>query len=324
MVVVTHEDQQTNSGNRGHAPVLLEETIEHLAVKPGGRYIDATFGGGGHSRAMLDASGPDGAVLAIDADPDAIHRAVDLVTQFDDRFQIVQGNFESIDTIAGEREFEQVDGILFDLGLSSFQFDEHERGFSLHAETTLDMRLDPSVSGPTARDIVNEWSQEEIADVIFRFGEERRSRRIARAIVNRRSEEPIETNAELASIVERAVGGRRGARIHPATKTFQALRIAVNRELEVLETALAKAVDLLKSGGRLAVISFHSLEDRIVKQYFQRESRDCICPADLPVCVCDHKSTLRIVTRRTVSPGEDEIHANPRSRSARLRVAERI
>lgn len=324
MVVVAHEDQQTGSENRGHMPVMLGETIEHLVVQSNGRYIDATFGGGGHSRAILDASSPDGMLLAIEADPAAVDRAEPLREMFGERFQIVQGNFEAIDKIARESEFDPVDGILFDLGLSSFQLDERERGFSLHADSPLDMRLDPNATGPTARDIVNEWAQEEIADIIFQFGEERRSRRIARAIAERRESAPIETNAELAAIVERAVGGRRGARIHPATKTFQAIRIAVNRELQVLETALSKARDLLNPGGRLAVISFHSLEDRIVKQFFQREARDCVCPPDLPVCVCDHKATLRIVTRRPLSASEDEIYANPRSRSARLRIAERI
>ncbi len=303
---------------------MLNETIDLLAIKPGGRYIDATFGGGGHSRAILDASAPDGTLLALDADPAAIERSSGLVRDFKERLTIVQANFARLADVAADHEFDQVNGILFDLGLSSFQFDQHERGFSMHADVRLDMRLDPDAEGPTAWEIVNEWPPEQIADVIYQFGEERRSRRVARVIADRRVESPISTNAELAEIVQAAVGGRRGARIHPATKTFQALRIAVNQELDVLRTGLVAARDLLAPGGRLAVISFHSLEDRIVKQFFQREARDCVCPPDFPVCNCDHKSSLRIITRRPVSPTDEEQRSNPRSRSARLRVAERI
>jgi 16S rRNA (cytosine1402-N4)-methyltransferase len=324
VVIVAQEHQRTEQSGQGHLPVLLTEAIEYLGIRPGGRYVDATFGGGGHARAILDASAPDGSLLALDADPAAIERAGPLLDEFPERFRIAQANFANLADTARTFGFEQVDGILFDLGLSSFQFDEQERGFSLHSEAKLDMRLDPGAEGPTAWEIVNEWDQDQIADVIYQFGEERRSRRIARAIVNRRGEQPIETNAELAGIVEAALGGRKGARIHPATTTFQAIRIAVNSELEALKKALVAARDLLRSGGRVAVISFHSLEDRIVKQYFQQEARDCICPADFPVCNCDHEATVRIITRRVVTASDDEIKANPRSRSARLRVAERI
>jgi 16S rRNA (cytosine1402-N4)-methyltransferase len=324
VVTVTWQNPEMGVSTPGHVPVMLNETIELLDVKPGGRYIDATFGGGGHSRAILDRSAPAGQLLALDADPAAVERGRSLVRESSARLTVVHANFAVVLDVAREHGFEQINGILFDLGLSSFQFDEHERGFSLHADVRLDMRLDPTSEGPTAWEIVNEWPQDQIANVIYRYGEERRSRRIARAIVDRRDQDPIETNAELAGIVESALGGQRGARIHPATKTFQAIRIAVNQELDSLGTALKSALDLLAPGGRVAVIAFHSLEDRIVKQFFQQEARDCICPPDLPVCNCDHKSTLRLVTRRPVIPTDEEQRANPRSRSARLRVAERI
>jgi 16S rRNA (cytosine1402-N4)-methyltransferase len=321
---VTCSNPGSGVSGSGHVPVLLDEVVEHLAVRPGGRYIDATFGGGGHTRAILDRSSPDGVVLALDADPAAIERAQQLQEEFPDRLRIIHANFARIREIAEENQFEQPDGILLDLGLSSFQFDEHERGFSLHADVRLDMRLDPTAEGPTAWEIVNEWPANDIADVIYQYGEERRSRRIARVIESRREAKAIDTNRDLAEIVQSALGGRRGARIHPATKTFQGIRIAVNRELDVLRVALEAGRDLLASGGRIAIIAFHSLEDRIVKQFFQQEARDCICPADLPVCNCDHKSTLRIITRRPIMPGDEEQRRNPRSRSARLRVAERI
>jgi 16S rRNA (cytosine1402-N4)-methyltransferase len=324
VVTVTWQNPETGVSNPGHVPVMLNETIELLDVKPGGRYIDATFGGGGHSRAILERCAPQGELLALDADPAAVERGCSMAREFPTRLAVIHANFAFVRDVAREHGFEKVNGILFDLGLSSFQFDEHERGFSLHADVRLDMRLDPTAEGPTAWEIVNEWPQDQIANVIYQYGEERRSRRIARAIVDRRDQNPIETNAELAAIVESALGGRRGARIHPATKTFQAIRIAVNRELDSLGTGLISARDLLAPGGRVAVISFHSLEDRIVKQFFQQEARDCICPPDLPVCNCDHKSTLRLITRRPIVPTDEEQGANPRSRSGRLRVAERM
>jgi 16S rRNA (cytosine1402-N4)-methyltransferase len=308
----------------GHVPVLLDATLDLLKVKPGGRYIDATFGGGGHAREMLERSAPNGTVLALDADPAAVRRAGPLLETYPDRLTVRHANFRDIADEAHRAGISPVDGVLFDLGLSSYQFDERERGFSLHSDSRLDMRLNPDERGPTAWDIVNTWPEEELASVIYRYGEETRSRRIAREIVRRREESPVETNAELAEIVQRALGGRRGARIHPATRTFQGIRIAVNRELEALQSGLTGALDVLEPGGRLAVISFHSLEDRIVKQFFQRESRDCICPPELPVCQCDHKASLRILTRRPVTPDESELRSNPRSRSAKLRVAERL
>jgi 16S rRNA (cytosine1402-N4)-methyltransferase len=317
-------DQDTEQTAQGHIPVMLAEVIQYLNVQPGGQYIDATFGGGGHSQAILEASEPNGSVLALDADPAAIERSAPLKSQFGDRFSIAHANFSELSVVATRLGFENVNGILFDLGLSSFQLDQHERGFSLHADTRLDMRLNPEREGLSAWEIINQWDAEQIAEVLFHFGEERQSRRVARMIVDRRAIQPINTNAELAEIVETAVGGRRGKRIHPATRTFQAIRIAVNEELDALRSGLNAARDLLGGGGRVAVISFHSLEDRIVKQFFQLEARDCICPPDFPVCNCDHKSSLRIITRRVVTASDEEIRANPRSRSARLRVAERI
>lgn len=321
MVTVRKPGFDTGSTNSGHVSVLLTETIDLLDVRPGGRYIDCTFGGGGHCREVLRSSSPAGQVLALDADPAALLRATELQDEYPGRLTLIQANFARLGDVAREYGFVDVDGIMFDLGLSSFQFNEHDRGFSLHADVRLDMRLDPNADGPTAWDIINCWDGDDIADVIYQFGEERRSRKIARFIVDRR---PIETNQELASVVEAAMGGRRGARIHPATRTFQALRIRVNDELGALRAALSDAVELTRPGGRIAVIAFHSLEDRIVKQFFQQEARDCVCPASFPVCNCDHKSTLRRVTRGGVTPGHEEVTQNPRSRSARLRVAERI
>jgi 16S rRNA (cytosine1402-N4)-methyltransferase len=324
VVAVTHLNPETGRSDSGHVPVLFDETIDLLAISAGGRYIDATFGGGGHSRAILEQSAPDGVLLALDADPAAVERSRQLRQEFAGRLTVVHANFARLRAVGPLNGFDQVNGILFDLGLSSFQFDEHDRGFSIHSDARLDMRLDPEAEVPTAWNIVNEWEPEQIADVIYQYGEERRSRHIARVIADRRKSNPIETNRELAEIVQSALGGRRGARIHPATRTFQAIRIAVNGELDALQSGLEAGRDLLAPGGRLAVISFHSLEDRITKQFFQQEARDCICPPDFPVCNCDHKSTLRIITRRPVMASEDEQRANPRSRSARLRVAERI
>jgi 16S rRNA (cytosine1402-N4)-methyltransferase len=309
----------------GHQPVLLPEAIALLAPGPGGRYLDGTFGGGGHTRAILTASAPDGLVLALDADPSAISRAETLAASLEapGRLRPVRANFGDLAEIACEAGLAPLDGVLLDLGLSSFQLGEAGRGFSFQADGPLDMRFDPSV-GATAAELVNHLPEAELAETIWRFGEEPHSRRIARAIVQERGREPILTTGRLATIVERASGGRRGRAVHPATKTFQALRIATNAELEVLEAALRGAVDVLAPGGRLVVIAFHSLEDRIVKRFLERESTTCVCPPQLPVCVCDHRPRLQRLTRRAVRPSADEITANPRSRSAVLRAAARL
>ena len=276
------------------------------------------MGGGGHARGILVASAPDGDLLGIDADPMAVALAGERLAEFGQRVALVQGNFADLEEIALEHGFCPVDGILLDLGLSSLQLEAEGRGFSFQLDGPLDMRFDPSQT-TTAADLVNDLSVEELADILFRYGEERRSRRIARAIVAGR---PIHTTGELAALVERAVG-RRG-KLHPATRTFQALRIAINEELECLAEALPQALRLLVPGGRLAIISFHSLEDRKVKQFFRNEARDCLCPPEVPVCTCGHRATLGIVTKKPIRPSAEEVAANPRSRSAKLRIAYRL
>lgn len=301
----------------GHVPVLLEETMRALAVQPGGRYIDCTLGGGGHALAILERSAPGGQLLGIDADPEAIEVARERLAPYADCVRLVNDNFAGLQAICLKYDFFPVHGILFDLGLSSLQL-ESARGFSFQHDAPLDMRFDPRQE-LTAADIVNTWTEAELARLIRAYGEEARSQRIAREIVRER---PIRSTLHLARVVERAIGRRRG-RIHPATKTFQALRIAVNRELENLELALKQAVELLGFEGRLVVISYHSLEDRIVKQFMQREARDCICPPNTPTCVCGHKARLRLIGRRVITPSAAEIERNPRSRSAKLRAAER-
>lgn len=292
-----------------------------LHPQPGQCFIDATLGAGGHTLAILEATAPDGRVLALDADPRAWVVARPRLAPYGDRVQYVHANFSEIAVVARRLGFVPVHGVLFDLGLSSAQLDEPGRGFSFQNPDHLDMRYDPRIL-TTAEHLVNNLSQAELADLIYRFGEEPRSRLIARAIVAAR---PIHTTSQLAEVIVKAVGGRRGARRHPATLTFQALRIAVNDELGALTRALPAATSLLVPGGRLAVISFHSLEDRIVKEFFQRESRDCICPESPrpPVCTCGHRATLNIITRKPIMASSEEIAHNPRARSAKLRIAER-
>ena len=302
-----------------HTPVLTEEVINLLAVQRGGRYVDCTLGSGGHSRAILEASAPGGVLLGLDADPAAVQLATEALSNFAGSVRFVNANFRDLRDICDQYDFEPVHGVLFDLGLSSLQLASADRGFSFQAEAPLDMRFGPDQT-LTAADIVNEYSETDLANVIWQYGEERVSRRIARRIVAAR---PISSTTELAGIVARAVpGGRK--RIHPATRTFQALRIAVNDELTAIAEALDQAEGVLGSGGRIVVISFHSLEDRIVKQFMQRQSRDCICPPEIPVCSCDHKATLKVLTKRPVKPGDAEVSTNPRSRRARLRAAERL
>jgi 16S rRNA (cytosine1402-N4)-methyltransferase len=302
-----------------HIPVLVEETIQALAVQPGGRYIDCTLGGGGHAAAILENSSPGGQLLGIDADPKAIRVARGNLEAYSNSVLLINDNFINLQAICYKNDFLPVNGIVFDLGLSSLQLNGNGRGFSFQQKEPLDMRLNPSQT-LTAADIVNNYSEAELANIIREYGEEGYSRQIARRIVKER---PIETTLQLARTVERVIGGRRG-RIHPATKTFQALRMAVNRELENLESALTQAVDLLGFEGRLVVISYHSLEDRLVKQFMQRESKDCICPPSVPTCVCGHTASLRLIKKRVIIPSPAEVQANPRSRSARLRVAERV
>jgi 16S rRNA (cytosine1402-N4)-methyltransferase len=302
-----------------HTPVLVKEAVEALAVQPGGRYIDCTLGGGGHAVAILENSSPGGQLLGIDADPQALRMARSRLEPYRDSVLLINENFSRLQFICHKYDFYPVHGILFDLGLSSFQLNGDARGFSFQHEAELDMRFNPEQE-VTAEYIVNNFSESELARIIRTYGEEIYSSRIARRIVQER---PITTTLHLARIVEQAVRGRR-AKIHPATKTFQALRIAVNNELENLEEALKQSLNLLGIGGRMVVISYHSLEDRIVKQFMQREARNCICPPDVPRCICGHTANLRLINKKVITPSPEEVALNPRSRSARLRAAERI
>ncbi len=302
-----------------HIPVLAREVVENLAVQPGGRYIDCTLGAGGHAQAILEQSSPGGQLLGIDADPEAIKTAGARLASFGKSVLLVNDNFVNLKDICIKYDFFPVHGILFDLGLSSPQLDEEGRGFSFQSDAPLDMRFSPTQK-TTAATIVNTSSETELARLIKTYGEEINSRQIAKKIVQKR---PLNTTLELANLVEEAVGGRHG-KIHPATRTFQALRIAVNHEMENLESALNQAASLLGFGGRIVVISYHSLEDRIVKHFLQKESRDCLCPPEAMKCTCQHKASLKVITRKIVTPTFAEVEMNPRSRSAKLRAAERI
>ena len=296
-----------------------------LAPAPGSLQIDATVGGGGHTERILEASDPDGRLLGLDADGAAIARVGERLARFGDRLVLRQANFRELATVAPEAGFGTVDGLLFDLGLSSFQLADTDRGFGFRAGGPLDMRFDTSRGVPAA-ELIATLDVAELTALFRRYGEEPHAPRIARAIAEARRTAPIATAEELAAIVERAAPrtppGRR--RIHPATRVFQALRIAVNEELEALEEALAAAVELLRPGGRLVVLSYHSLEDRIVKRFLDAERKGCICPPSVPVCVCGRLPRLRLVTHPSMTPTDAEISANPRARSARLRAAERI
>jgi 16S rRNA (cytosine1402-N4)-methyltransferase len=298
-----------------HIPVLLNEAIEALQVKPGGRYVDCTVGAGGHAAAILEWGGE---VLGIDIDPQAIELAQERLFPYGQRAILINDSYENLTETCSGSGFYPAKGVLFDLGMSSLQLDDTKRGFSFQHEAPLNMRFNPA-QGLTADTIVNTFPEKELANIIKNFGEERRGAKIARSIVANR---PLSTTLELANAVASATGTR--GRIHPATKTFQALRIAVNRELERLKTALKQALNVLEIGGRLVVISFHSLEDRLVKDYFREESRDCLCPPHTPVCICGHHATLKLITKRVVTPSPAEVLANPRSRSAKMRAAERI
>jgi 16S rRNA (cytosine1402-N4)-methyltransferase len=304
-----------------HVSVMPQQVLAALAAQPGARYLDGTLGGGGHT-ALLLARGA--RVLGIDADPAALARVGARLAAAVAGGQLLlrQGNFAQLDTIAAAADFLPVAGVLLDLGLSSDQLGTPQRGFAFATNGPLDMRFDPTRGQPAA-DLVNTLDEATLADLVYRYGEERRSRAIARRIVAARQRAPITTTAALARLVAEAAPGRPGG-IHPATRTFQALRIAVNDELASLEAALPRAVAALAPGGRLAVITFHSLEDRIVKQFIRQEARDCVCPPSLPECVCGHTATLRDLTRHPIAAEPEEVAANPRARSARLRVAARL
>lgn len=307
-----------SDGPLRHRPVMLAESLQFLQAAAGGVYVDGTLGEGGHALGILQQSEPDGVVLGIDRDPRSVEASRERLGHYGNRAMLVHGNYADMQRIASQRGIVAADGILLDLGFSSRQVDLPGYGFSFQRDEPLDMRYDPT--GETAADFLNTANETELADVIYRYGEERRSRAIARAIVNGR---PIATTGQLANLVTRALGGRRGGR-HPATRTFQALRICANQELEHLRAGLAAATELLTPGGRLVVISYHSLEDRLVKEWLDQETATCVCPPELPVCACERQPRLRSVRRRIARPTDAEQSSNPRSRSARLRVAERI
>jgi 16S rRNA (cytosine1402-N4)-methyltransferase len=310
----------------GHLPVLVEEVMSMLSPAPDSLQIDATVGGGGHTERILEATTPGGRLLGLDADGAAIARVAGrLQPRFGDRLVLRQANFRELRTVAPDAGFGTVDGMLFDLGLSSFQLADRERGFGFRTGGPLDMRFDTSRGVPAA-ELLATLDAAELTALFRRYGEERQAPRIARTIVAERKTEPIATAEDLAALVERVAPGnpRVRRRIHPATRVFQALRIAVNEELEALQDGLAAAVDLLRPGGRLVVLSYHSLEDRIVKRFIAAERRGCVCPPELPVCVCGRNPRLRLVTRPSLTPSAAEIAANPRARSARLRAAERL
>jgi 16S rRNA (cytosine1402-N4)-methyltransferase len=310
----------------GHLPVLAEEVMMMLSPAPGSLQIDTTLGDGGHTERILEATSPDGRVLGLDADPAAIERVRRrLGPRFGDRLVLRQSNFGDLATVAPEAGFGGVDGCLFDLGLSSYQLADAGRGFGIRTGGPLDMRFDPS-RGVPASELLATLSEAELVALFRAYGEEPFAGRIAREIVATRRTGPILTAEALAELITRVAPGRAPGRrrIHPATRVFQALRIAVNAELDALEAGLRAAIELLRPGGRLVVLSYHSLEDRIVKRFIQAERRGCTCPPELPVCVCGRKPRLRLITRPSVTPGHDEIVANPRARSARLRAAERL
>jgi len=309
----------------GHLPVLAEEVMRMLAPRPDSLHVDCTVGGGGHTERILEAASPDGRVLGLDADPAAIERVGERLARFGDRLVLRQANFRDLAEVAPEAGFGAVDGVLLDLGLSSFQLADADRGFGFRTGGPLDMRFDPSRGEPAAT-LLARLDEADLVDVFRRYGEEPHARRIARAIVEARRTTPVETAEGLAALVERTTPRRPGprGRIHPATRVFQALRIAVNDELGALSAVLAAALDLLRPGGRLVVLSYHSLEDRLVKRFVAAERRGCACPPSFPVCVCGRVPRLRPVGPQPVAPSEAEVAANPRARSARLRVAERL
>jgi len=307
-----------------HSPVMLEEAIEALQCRPGGLYVDGTVGGAGHAYEILRRTSPDGCLIGFDLDEDALQEAGKRLAPFGGRAALIQGNFADAAAVLKERGIGEIDGALLDLGVSSHQLTSPERGFSFSADSPLDMRMDRN-QRMTAFTVVNSLPQGDLERILRQEGEETAARKIAGVIVERRRQAPIRTTRELAALVAAAVPGyRRGQRIHPATKTFQAIRIHVNAELASLEKAIPGIVAVLKPGGRLVIISFHSLEDRIVKQTFREFERGCTCPRQVPVCICGKKPLLRVLTRKPILPAEDEVSRNPRARSAKMRVTERI
>ncbi len=304
-----------------HQPVLLGPTVEYWLTDPHGCYIDCTVGGGGHTKALLEKLSQDAQVRAIDRDKDTLDNTRRQL--IDHRVRFIEGDFRDLSVLLDEEGIKQADGIMIDLGVSSFQLDQAERGFSFHEDARLDMRMDRS-EPISAWDVVNQYDPADIADILFRYGEEKYARSIAAAIVRQRIIKPIDTTLQLVEIIQGAVPAKYRREKHPARKTFQALRIEVNRELEAIEEVMPQAVEVLRPSGHLCIISFHSLEDRIVKTFMQKESKECVCPPGLPVCTCKHQPRLRIIARKPIIADEEECEANPRARSAKLRVAARI
>lgn len=304
-----------------HIPVLRDEVIHYWLGDPQGFYIDCTLGGGGHLRQLLSHLSASAKVLAIDKDREVLQKTA--ATLSHPGLRLVHSDFSNLQHILAPEEQGQAEGILMDLGVSSFQLDERERGFSYHEDAALDMRMDRA-QPITAADLVNQLEAEELSRIIFTYGEERFARQIVRAIVRHRANEAIESTLQLANIIKEAIPARYRRDKHPARRTFQALRIEVNRELQALEEGLPQAVEALKTGGRLCVITFHSLEDRIVKNFIAAQSRTCVCPPRQPVCNCNYRPSLAMITRKAISPREAELEINPRARSAKLRVARKL
>ncbi|WP_319370360.1 16S rRNA (cytosine(1402)-N(4))-methyltransferase RsmH [uncultured Ilyobacter sp.] len=304
-----------------HIPVLYRETIENLVKDENGVYLDCTLGGGGHSEGILKALSENGKLISIDQDQQALDFAGERLGKYGKKWESYKDNFENLDMVLYLAGYDKIDGILMDIGVSSTQLDDPERGFSYRFDTRLDMRMNKNAK-VSAYEVVNEYEEGRLSKIIYDYGEERHARKIARLICEIREEKPIETTGDLVDIIKRAYKGKSPK--HPAMKTFQAIRIEVNRELDVLERAIEKAVNVLKPGGRLAIITFHSLEDRMVKNKFKEMSVDCICPPELPVCRCDNKAKVKIITRKPITPKEDELKFNNRARSSKLRVVERL
>lgn len=303
-----------------HIPVLLAEVLDYLQPQPDENFIDCTLGGGGHAKEILKKISPNGRLLGIDLDPQAIKAAGENLTDYKKRIVLINDNYKNLQQIKYDAGFNKIDGILLDLGLSSFEMQDEQRGFSFQGSEFLDMRF--GGDGKTAADILNSYSEKQLAKIFKDYGEERHSGLIAREIANERKKNKIAKTDQLVAIIEKVYRNKpKPKNINVATKVFQALRIEVNDELNNLKKILPVALDLLSKNGRLAVISFHSLEDRIVKQFFKQESKDCLCPPEIPLCNCGHHKSLKILTKKAVMPGQAEIKANPRSRSAKLRVA---
>lgn len=309
-----------------HESVLLKEVIQYLNPQPNQHFIDATVGGGGHAEKILELTSPNGTLLGFDLDSEALKIANKRLKNFKNRFSLIQQNFTQIPKYINEQSsLSQFNGILFDLGISSFQLRSKNRGFSFQTAGPLDMRFGKEFSGLTAADILNHWSQKDLQEVLENYGEERYSREIAKLVVLKRKKEKFQNTDELVKIINSIYRHKpKLKKINPATKTFQALRIAVNDELNNLRTILSQSLELLLPQGRLVVISFHSLEDRIVKNFFREESRDCLCPPEFPVCRCGHKAQIRILTKKVIKPSWEEIKQNYRARSAKLRAAETL